>query len=35
METIVKGAVAVEDSEEETLHCSVRGYCIWSTALDN
>ena len=34
MESVVEDAVVVEDSEEVTLHCSIRGYhiVIWSIA---
>ena len=37
METIEEDTVAVENSEEVTLHCSIRGYhiAIWSTAMEN
>ena len=30
-------AMGVEDSEEATVHCSIRGYhiAIWSTAMEN
>ena len=35
--TIVEDAITVEDSEETTLHCSIRGYHIaaWSTTMEN
>ena len=33
----MKDAVAVKDSSEATLHCSIRGchIAIWSTAMEN
>ena len=36
MESVVEDAVVVEDSEEVTLHCSIRGYhiVIWSIATN-
>ena len=37
METVVEDTMAVEDSEEATLHYNIRGYhkAIWSTAIRN
>ena len=33
--TVVEEAVAIDDSEEETLHCSVRGYHVYSYVNHN